>query len=66
MDKRNISFSDEIPADYAEEIIISGLFVIFQYWISKKNPEPIAELIKIINKSRFLAPYKMIDLKKDN
>ncbi|MFT8424197.1 MAG: TetR/AcrR family transcriptional regulator [Liquorilactobacillus sp.] len=63
MDKRNISFSDEIPADYAEEIIISGLFHIFQYWIGKSNPEPISELIKIINKSRFLAPYKMINLK---
>lgn len=36
-------------ADYAEEIIISSLFLIFCYWVSKKSPESITELTAIIN-----------------
>lgn len=55
--------TDELPDDYAHEIVLQSLLNVIYYWLQKKDPETPAEVSRIILKSRLLAPYQLLTSK---
>lgn len=57
----HLKFSDLIPADYAEELIMNSMLDLVYFWIRKEKPEPPREFVQIFNRSRRLIAYQLIE-----
>ncbi|WP_125763850.1 TetR/AcrR family transcriptional regulator [Companilactobacillus hulinensis] len=58
--KGNDKMVNQIPNDYAYEIIVSGLLDTIKYWLSKDEPEDVDTIVDIIMKTRYLSPYDLL------
>lgn len=60
VDSHNGHFTDDLPADYAKQLLVDCLFSIVSRWLQKENPESPEEVARIIAASRRLAPQDLI------
>jgi len=60
--KGNDKMAQQIPNDYAYEIIVAGLMDTIKYWLSKDKPEDVDTIVDIIMKTRYLSPYDLLGI----
>jgi len=58
--KGNDKMVDQIPNDYAYEIVVSGILDTMKFWLFKDKPENKEVIIDIIMKTRYLSPYDLL------
>ncbi|WP_125568015.1 TetR/AcrR family transcriptional regulator C-terminal domain-containing protein [Companilactobacillus insicii] len=58
--KGNSKMVDQIPNDYAYEIVVSGILNTMKFWLFKDNPEDKDTIVDIIMKTRYLSPYDLL------
>lgn len=56
----NGHMTDELPEDYARQLLVDCLFSIVIHWIRKREPESPEEVARIIAASRRLAPQNLV------
>ncbi|WP_125588842.1 TetR/AcrR family transcriptional regulator [Companilactobacillus jidongensis] len=58
--KGNDEMVDQIPNDYAYEIVVSGILDTMKFWLFKDKPESKEVITDIIMKTRYLSPYDLL------
>ncbi|WP_334328670.1 TetR/AcrR family transcriptional regulator [Companilactobacillus sp. HBUAS59699] len=58
--KGNDKMLDQIPNDYAYEIVVSGILDTMKFWLFKDKPESKEVIVDIIMKTRYLSPYDLL------
>ncbi|MCP9333784.1 TetR/AcrR family transcriptional regulator [Lentilactobacillus hilgardii] len=58
--KGEMGMTKQIPANFAHEIIVSGLMSIIKVWLSEGNPESPKEISEIIMKTRYMSPFDIL------
>lgn len=51
-----------IPQHFAHELIVSQLFDIISIWLAEEHPTAPEEIATIIQKTRYLSPYDILDI----
>lgn len=60
----HVQFISQIPADYAEELIINSMLDLVIFWLEKDHPESPQEFAKILTRSRELIPFQLMEAEK--
>ncbi|WP_243673985.1 TetR/AcrR family transcriptional regulator [Lentilactobacillus kisonensis] len=60
--KGTTKMTNQLPDNFAHEIIVSGLMSIIKVWLSEGNPESPSEISAIIMKTRYLSPYELLGI----